>query len=323
MAYDIITVGSATLDVFAQTKTDSVKIKHKDYDEEMIAYPLGSKILIDDLQFEIGGGGTNTAVAASRMGLKTAYMGSIGNDLNGERVLKLLKEEKIKFLGTTCDTRTNYSIILDTKQGDRTILVYKGASEKFDFDAVKKKPKAKWFYLCAMIDKGYKQLEKISEYAHQNNIKIAFNPSSYLAKKGSKYLQKIIKITDVLILNKEEAILIVGKKNMDDNDSSKTVVKKELAKSLNKLGAKNVVITDGKEKIIVLYNNEIKEYTPRKVKCKEATGAGDAFGSTFISSLIIKEDIDFAIRNALKNSESVIQISGAKNGLLTKKELLK
>lgn len=313
MAYDIITVGSATLDVFAQTNIKSVRVKHGKTSEPMVAYPLGSKLLIDDLHFEIGGGGTNTAVATSRLGLKTAYLGSIGDDLNGKRVLELLKKEKVKFIGTKCDTMTNYSVILDTASNDRTILVYKGASEKFKFEQIKKsKLKTKWFYLCAMINGGFKQLEKIASYAKKNDIKVAFNPSSYLAKKGKKYLKKIIGLTDVIILNEEEACMIVGKKN-----------KRKLAEALIKLGTKNVVITDGKNKILTLFDDKIKEYLPRKIKCKETTGAGDAFGSTFISGLIMKNDVDFAIKIALKNSESVIKKIGAKKGLLTKKELIK
>jgi ribokinase len=312
MAYDIITVGSATLDVFAQTNIKSVRVRHGKTSEPMVAYPLGSKILIDELHFEIGGGGTNTAVAFSRLGLKTAYLGSIGEDLNGKRVLELLKKEKISFIGTECDTITNYSVILDTASNDRTILVYKGASEKFKFEKIgKSKLKTRWFYLCAMINNGFKELEKIAIYAKENNIKVAFNPSSYLATKGSRYLKKIIGLTDVLILNNEEACMIVGKKG-----------KKKLAESLIKLGAKNIVITDGKNKILTSFDNNIKEYTPHKIKPKETTGAGDAFGSTFISGLIMKNDVDFAIGLALKNSESVIKHIGAKNGLLTKKEII-
>ena len=74
-------------------------------------------------------------------------------------------------------------------------LYIKGASEKFDFSKItKSKLKTKWFYLCAMVGKGFKELEKISNYAKKNNIKVAFNPSSYLAEKGKKYLSKVLKI---------------------------------------------------------------------------------------------------------------------------------
>ena len=79
--FNIITFGSAVVDVFVNTELPE-KQKH-------IAYPIGSKILIKDLKFDIGGGGTNTAVAFSRLGLKTGYIGKLGDDEQGQDIIKL------------------------------------------------------------------------------------------------------------------------------------------------------------------------------------------------------------------------------------------
>ena len=89
--YDVITVGSNTLDVFAKTDSELIEIKTKNFTEELLAYPLGSKILIKELDFMIGGGGTNTAVAFSRLGLKTGYLGKIGKDENGLKIFNNMK----------------------------------------------------------------------------------------------------------------------------------------------------------------------------------------------------------------------------------------
>ena len=56
--YDVITVGSATVDCFAHTDKSSVKGR-------TYSFPIGSKLLIKKMDFEVGGGGTNTAVAFS------------------------------------------------------------------------------------------------------------------------------------------------------------------------------------------------------------------------------------------------------------------
>jgi len=52
----------------------------------------------------------------------------------------------------------------------------------------------------------------------------------------------------------------------------------------------------------------------------EKTGAGDAFGSGFLSGLLQKNDIEYAIQLATANATSCIQKIGAKNGLLKKDE---
>jgi len=51
MKFDIVTFGSAVIDVFVNT---DVAEKHG-----FINYPVGEKILIEDLKFDWGGGGTN------------------------------------------------------------------------------------------------------------------------------------------------------------------------------------------------------------------------------------------------------------------------
>ena len=83
--YDVICVGSSTIDVFARTKfSELIKITDKKTHKEtdLLAYPTGSKILIKELNFTVGGGGTNTAVALSKLGHKVAYLGKTGKDEN-------------------------------------------------------------------------------------------------------------------------------------------------------------------------------------------------------------------------------------------------
>ncbi len=311
--YDIITVGSATVDVFAHTKSELIKIKTSSSEEDLIAYPSGSKILIKELRFTIGGGGTNSAVSLARLGHKVAYLGSLGNDENGRRILDLLKKEKLDFIGVLSKEITGYSIILDSIEHDRTILTYKGANDKLKFSGINlKKLKTRWFYFSSMISESFKTLEKLAEFAEKNKIKIAFNPSTYLAEKGKNYLKKILIRTTILILNNEEASLLVGKNNI------KTTLKK-----LYELGPRIVVITNGKKPIHAYDGKNIYALMPNKIKVIESTGAGDAFASSFLSGIIKKNDVKFALKMGLANSESVITHPGAKNRLLNYKEILK
>lgn len=311
--YDVITVGSATVDVFAHTESELIKIKTIHGQEELIAYPSGSKILIQRLEFKVGGGGTNTAVSFSRLGLKTAYLGNIGLDENGSKVISLLKKEKIEFIGVRGEDQTGYSIILDSIENDRTILTNKGANNNLKFtDINKKKLNSKWFYFSSMMGNSLKSLELLSEYAKNKGIKIAFNPSIYLIKDNKKEVQKILQYTDVLIFNKEEAEALVGNLPL-----------KSLILSCHDFGPKIIVITDGKNGCYSSDKKNVYVTKPRKVKVVETTGAGDAFASSFLSGLIKKNDLKFAIRLGMTNSESVISHIGAKENLLSYNVALK
>jgi sugar/nucleoside kinase (ribokinase family) len=141
-----------------------------------------------------------------------------------------------------------------------------------------------------------------------------FNPSSYLAKKGIRNLKNILKNCDILVLNKEEAEILLNRKTDDI---------KNLIKSLKKTIPGIAVITDGRKGVYVLdtENNYYHGFT-KKINIKETTGAGDAFVSGFGTGIIMEKSIKDCIKMGLCNSESVIQYYGAQNGLLTRKQMI-
>ena len=125
----------------------------------------------------------------------------------------------------------------------------------------------------AMNDEKY--IYKIAEYAEQNKIKIAFNPSNYLAEKGTLFLRNILARTEFLILNKQEAEILVGKGDFLD-----------LINKLMSFGSKLVVITDGKHGSHTYSNGYYYHIITMPVKVVETTGAGDSFAASFLSGMI-------------------------------------
>lgn len=295
-------------------ESDLITIKHgENPEEELVAYPLGTKIIIKHLESQIGGGGTNTAVAFSRLGLRTGYVGKIGMDENGEKIRKSLEKEGITFLGVT-KGQNGYSVILDSSGNDRTILTYKGANNELDYKELDDETlKAKGYYLCSMVGKSFQTLENIAIHAKKQEAIVAFNPSSYLVKEGTKKLKTLLEHTDVLIFNHEEAQTLAGFGNTE-----------ELCARLTKLGPKTIVITKGDEGVTAYHEEKYYQALPPKnLQIHETTGAGDAFGSTLFASMLQGIAFEECIKRAMINAESVIANYGAKNILLTKKEIEK
>jgi ribokinase len=311
--YDVITVGSNTVDVFARTKfSELIKIMDTKGERDLLAYPTGSKILIEELNFTTGGGGTNTAVSFARLGHKVAYLGKMGKDENADFIINSLKKEKVDLIVSRGEGYPGYSVILDSLEHDRTILTFKGCNDDLKFSEIPlKKLKTKWFYFSSMMNESFKTLEKLIKYAKKHNIKIAFNPSSYLAEKGKDYLKDVLSNTDILILNRYEAKLLVGLSSIEN-----------MLKSLRELGPKIAVITRGKKGVFAFDGEYFYEGKPNKIKVVETTGAGDAFASSFLSGIIKKNDVGFAIKLGMTNAESVITYHGAKNKLLKYKDAL-
>lgn len=306
--YDIITVGSSTVDVFVKTGMKNVKIAN--LPERDVCYPIGSKILVDDLHFDTGGGGTNCAVAFARLGFKTGWIGKLGHDANSSLIHDVVKKEHVDFLGGQGEGLAGYSVILVGVGKDRTILTYKGINDAlcekdFDYGSLK----TKWFYFSSMMNDSFKTLEKLAKFARKNGINYAFNPSSYLAQKGLRFLRGIIDGCSVLVLNKEEAELLSGKKERDD-----------VIRLLQKY-ARIVVVTDGANGAVAFDGSSLYVVKPNRVKIVETTGAGDAFASGVVAGLMLGRNLDVCLQMGAAEAESVIQYIGAKNVLLDKSEI--
>jgi sugar/nucleoside kinase (ribokinase family) len=299
--FDVITFGSASWDIFIRDKDINLSNKNK------INIDLGSKIDVDMMEFFSGGGGTNSAVTFANQGLKTAYCGIVGNDLAGQGIIDELTTRGVdtSFVSQTDLKKTNHSFVLSIPDKDRTIFVYKGASTLFSFkNIIEKKIRSKWFYIAPLSGNSAKSIDKLISYANKNNIKIALNPGNFQLSLKSILVKNLKKI-DVLILNEEEASLLSG-----------SIKEEEKIKNINTFFTGIIIITKGSKGVSVFSKNKKYDAKTLKSKIVDKTGAGDSFGSGFISSIISNKNIEESIAFASANATSCIQKWGAKNGLI-------
>ncbi len=303
--YDIVSIGSATRDVFLKSANFESR-RHADSPTGAEqCFPLGSKIEINKMVFTTGGGGNNAAVTFARQGLKTANIGVIGRDFNGRAILEELKKEGIDsgFFQIHDDDFTAYSIILVHNSGERTILSYKGEGQHFDAQKIPfEKIKTDWFFVDS-LGGHYDMLERIFGHAEKNKIKIAMNPGGKELEHGWDKLRPFFEKTEILIMNKEEALQIT-KGNLND---------------LSDLVAGIVVISDGPNGVIAK-DKDGKSYQAGVPDSPvvERTGAGDAFSSGFVAEYIRSGDIAKSIQFGTANASSVVTQYGAKAGILKK-----
>ncbi len=298
--YDVISFGSALIDMFM----------YPDFKEKAgkIFLNSGTKIELDDVKFSTGGGAINTSICISKLGLKAAVIGKIGIGHNGKIIEDELEKENVDFLGVKSKGHTGHSVIFETDKGNRTILTYKGLSNSISIKELDlKKINSNWIHFTSMGEESFETQKKIAKFAHENGIKISFNPSTYLTSKGKEHIKEILSRSEILSLNKEEAKMLIKKGN--------------LFIELRKLGPRIVCITDGENEGGIYDGEFLYKFWPKKVKVKEATGAGDVFVSTFLVGLIKYNDIERALKGAIANSESLVKTEGLRKGILSWKEL--
>ena len=143
-------------------------------------------------------------------------------------------------------------------------------------------------------------------------ITICYNPSSYLIKSEAK-IKDFIKLSDILILNYEEAEELSGLTGVSN-------CLKEIKKSVSKI----VIITDGQNGSYA-YDGKEEIYTsaviPKKVV--DTTGAGDSFAATFfffyVKGFGVKKSLEYAAINASAN----VEVKGSQDGLLYYEDIVK
>ena len=198
--FDVVSVGSAAVDCFVSLS------------KELKCVKPGSKVLIDDIHLLTGGGGTNVAVGLSRLGLRTGFIGEVGEDLSAQMIRHELQKEGVAFLVKTHSRHmTAYSVVIETKGKDRTILVHKGASSFLHPGEVHKDTiRTGWFYFASVTGESVRTMTMLARFAKKHGIKVYFNPSSYMIEKGGADFRTLLSAATVLAVNKEEARYIAG-----------------------------------------------------------------------------------------------------------------
>jgi ribokinase len=157
---------------------------------------------------------------------------------------------------------------------------------------------------------------KTADFVKETKCNLAFNPGT-LQLENKENIKNILLITNLLLVNKEEAEEILGFPH-----GQKSI--EEIIVSLQKLGPEITVITDGKNgSFAVSPEGKILNEKIVKTEVIERTGAGDAYSSGFISALIYNRPIAEAMFWGAKNSASVITKVGAQAGLLRKADFEK
>ncbi len=306
--FDVITLGDCTVDTYAMIDEKNPDV-HLSGDKKLLCLEYADKINIFEAGEAVGGNAANVAVATKRLGLRSAIFTQLGTDLNAKFIISELKKEKVntELISQNKKHKTRYSLVLNYA-GERTILSYK---TKINY-TLPSLPKTQWIYYTS-LGEGFESLQtKLISYLKKHpETRLAVNPGSYQIKKGLAHFKKILPFTDILFVNKEEAKKITNQK----------LSPPELFAKIHDLGAKMIVLTDGKNGSYA--SDGIMKYFlgPYKVNPVSKTGAGDAYASGFLSAIILGKHTTDAMQWGNANAVSVISHIGAQVGLLTPKQI--
>jgi sugar/nucleoside kinase (ribokinase family) len=309
-AYDIITIGESLRDVFyfIHDATLSCTVNKETC---LLCLEYADKIPVQKVvKVPAAGNSSNAAVGARRLGLKSAFVTWIGNDHAGRHMQEALEDEGVDLTYVMLDLKhaTNESTVINF-QGERTQLVY------FQPRTYKlpKLAKTRCIYYSAMGEKPASFDRALqAELKRRKDVFFAFQPGTTHIRSGLKALKPLIARSDLFILNKDEAHVLLG--NGDRHMCN-------LLAAFAHHGAKNVIITDGKNGADAWDGKEHWHMPIFDGEAKERTGAGDSFATAVTVALLNGSTIPEALRWGTANSWSVVQHIGPQTGLLDKRSM--
>lgn len=303
---DLLSIGDVGIDHFFFTTDATIESPNA---SPRLCFRYGDKIASEQYVHSVAGNAGNVAIGIQRLGLQAALATIVGDDSGGREILHKMKKEGVgcRWVHVKPNERTNVSAVL-CHDDDRTILVYH-APRYWNHTHF---PAARWYYFTSVgpISADFKRFhQRVWQILNDHpSIQLAFNPGTHQLKAGLPLLRKILRRTNMLFVNKEEAELLV---------SSPRLPVPHLLEELQKLGANTSVITDGKNGSWARDpQGTIYRMGVTNDPVVERTGAGDSFATGVVSATIMGKPLTEALRWGACNSGSVISMIGPQAGLL-------
>ena len=184
------------------------------------------------------------------------------------------------------------------QHGERSMYNFMGANSKFKLDEndINHIKNSEILHITGMY------IEVVEEASKHANL-LSLNPGTLLSSYGLESLEKILKRTHILFLNKKEVTLLTG---MDYNEGANLLVE---------IGVPVVVVTLGREGSKVYTENGQIYHETKELKAVDTTGAGDSFAAGFITGFFNKKDLKECLELGDQSASNCIMKMGSLEGM--------
>jgi ribokinase len=250
---------------------------------------FGETMLGTDFDMGPGGKGSNQAVATARLGARSSLLAIVGDDKLAGIASDLYAAEGVdaSLVTTRSERATGVGFIILNQKGENFIILDMGANELMDarsVDAGETRIAAS-DVVMTVLEVPIPAAARAMELGRKHGAKTILNPAP-----ARPLPETLFGSVDYLTPNESELRILLGLP-ADDPRSSR-----ELATELRRRGARNVVVTLGREGALILTDDVDVTVPAVAVDVVDTTGAGDAFNSGFAVALAEGRDIVDAVR---------------------------
>ena len=286
--FQVVGIGNAIVDMFSRVEEGLLHENNLNKGVmHLTSYEKAESLLsqINITKKVAGGSAANTIVALSQIGLKTGYIGKVGDDEWGEFFENDLINSKVSYATkksiVDSRNRTGQCVVLITPDGERTMNTYLGVTEflcKDDLDG-KLLRGCDWLYL-----EGYRYDGMDSKAAFSFAVKetkeaggrvaLSLSDPFCVDRHREDFLNLAKEGLDLIFCNEHELISLTREKKLD------SALKKALALNCE------IVCTVSSQGAFIKELNSWSHVQTEKMIPYDTTGAGDFFAAGFLYGLL-------------------------------------
>jgi sugar/nucleoside kinase (ribokinase family) len=305
----ILGIGNALVDILAITKDDNLLKKYN--------LPKGSMQHVDEQKADevyqdlkkigasvvTGGSAANTIAGISQLGLKTGFLGKVGNDELGDFYNGDLEGLGVKSLLLRGEKGTGRAMVVISPDSERTFAVYLGAaiemvpndinSSVFDgYD---------YFHIEGYLLQDHNLIETAMKTAHNKGKIISLDLASYnVVDENVDFLRNLVdNYANIVFANEEEAKSFTGK----EPEKALEIIAGMCDIAVVKIGSKGSLVKQNSDTYRVAADN---------IKPVDFTGAGDLYASGFLYGLSLGKDLESCAKIGTVCAGEIIQVVGTK-----------
>jgi sugar/nucleoside kinase (ribokinase family) len=305
----VLGMGNALVDIITTLKNDDIL--------KTFGLPKGSMTLVDHetsnflnvettglpKQKASGGSAANTIHGLAHLGVKTGFIGMVGDDDLGNFFYKDMKNKQIDPILFKSVRETGKAMAFISPDSERTFATYLGAAVELSTGDIDSNAFAgyNFLYLEGYLVQDHQLIEKALRLAKNNGLKVCIDLASYNIVDDHKdfFLQIIRDYVDILFANNLEAESLTGEKP---------------EKAIVTLGALTeiAVVKTGAEGSMAYSNGELTKIGVIPSSPVDTTGAGDMYAAGFLFGLIHNQPIEICGKIGAVIAGRVIEVYGAK-----------
>jgi len=246
-----------------------------------------------------GGSAANTIYGLANLGVRTGFIGAVGDDAMGRMLVEDLagRGVDVSQIRVKKGAKTGSALCLSDNRGRRSLYIMPGANNLLEIEDIDLEytSQAKVLHLSSFVDDSQFGLQRRVVAQLNPSVKVSFAPGSIYTAKGMQQLAPLLNKTYLLFINRSEMKQLTGE---DFTTGAKKCLEQGCHIVITTLGNAKPRLTSKVNRATLvahILSREGEYLIESRIKPTEpivdTAGAGDAFAAGFLYGFLKGKDL--------------------------------